>query len=244
MRTQNLAGVLWVTVMFAAPASADPVHFNTSDSRFDLGVDNQGWWSATRVNVDWNDSYFVGLACGSAVCTTVHDNRNFFTFDLSSLTGSVVSATLELRHASSQSSSPAFGLFDVSTDPVTLNNNTGTSAAIFDDLGTGKSYGVFSVPDGLPDDLLRFQLNAAAIADIQANAGGFFSIGGAILGGGFAFGTSNGSSGSGIQRLVITTESPAPVPEPATLTYLIIGAGVLFRRSRRNKPSQEIEPHR
>jgi hypothetical protein len=31
MRTQDLAGVLWVTVMFAAPASADPVSFNTSD---------------------------------------------------------------------------------------------------------------------------------------------------------------------------------------------------------------------
>ena len=233
MRIHYLSRAVLTILLFTATASADPIVFNTSDSRFDPGIDNQGWWSATRSNLDFNDSYFVGLACDTPACTTVHDNRNFFTFDLSSLTGAVVSATLELRRSFNQSSSPTLGLFDVSTDPATLNNNTGTSAGIFDDLGSGKSYGAFRVPDGAADDVLRFPLNAAAIADIQARAGGFFSIGGAILGGGFLFGGGGGSEGSGIQRLVVVAETvEAPIPEPATVTYVLVGAAALLRRGR------------
>jgi len=235
MRIQNLAGALMTILMVTAPAAADPIIFNTSDSRFDPGVDNQGWWSATQSNVDVNDNYFAGLTCDSPACTTVHDVRDFFSFDLSSLSGDVVSATLEVRRSFNQSASPTFALFDVSTDPVTLNNNTGTSAAIFNDLGTGKSYGEFRVPNGAADDVLRFPLNATAIADIQASAGGFFSIGGAVRGG-FLFGGSTGSAGSGIQRLVINTKGiESPVPEPATVTYLMVGAAALFRRRRTQK---------
>lgn len=98
-------------------------------------------------------------------------------FDLSGLSGGVTSVTLELQRY--QSLAATYSLFDVSTDPVTLNNNTGTSATIFEDLGTGTSYGSFVVAGaGLPTDVLSFALNAAALADIAGAAGGFFSIGG------------------------------------------------------------------
>jgi hypothetical protein len=241
MRIQNLSWALLAFLIFATPASADPIVFSTSDSQFHPGVNNQGWWSATRNNVDLNESYFVGLACDTAACTTIHDNRDFFTFDLRSLNGAVASATLELQRDGNESPFPIFGLFDVSTDPVTLNNNTGTSAAIFADLGTGRSYGAFRVTNGGPNDVLRFPLNTAATADIQAHAGGFFSIGGAILGGGFLFGGSGENGG----RLVITTESvQAPTPEPAALTYLMLGAAVLLRRGRTRKACHESVPRR
>jgi hypothetical protein len=158
--------------------------------------------------------------------------RDFFTFDLGSLHGSVTSATLELRRSDNQSAAPTFSLFDVSTDPATLNNNTGTSAAIYNDLGTGTSYGVFRVPNGGADDVLKFSLNAAGLADIQRHAGGFFSIGGSVLGG-YLFG---GSSGIGVQRLVVTTGSAgSPTPEPATLSLFAAGAllaGAGRRRTR------------
>src|SRR5262245_4364307 len=64
--------------------------FDTSDSQFLSGSDNQGWWSATQVNADNNDNYFVGSNSGNLL-------RNFFTFDLGALSGTVVSAVLEVR---------------------------------------------------------------------------------------------------------------------------------------------------
>ena len=130
----------------------------------------------------------------------------------------MTSATLELQRY--QSLAATYSLFDVSTDPVTLNNNTGTSATIFEDLGTGTSYGSFVVAGaGLPTDVLSFALNAAALADIAGAAGGFFSIGGSVAPGSNAlFGA---SSGLGIQRLVLTVE-PNGLPEPSTLAILAV----------------------
>jgi hypothetical protein len=78
-------------------------------------------------------------------------------------------------------------LYDVTTDPVTL-NTVGTSVPeptlvpIYNDLGTGVGYGSFVVHDtGNATDLLSFNLNAAALNDITAAAGGRFSIGAKLV---------------------------------------------------------------
>ena len=44
-----------------------------------------------------------------------------------------------------EDTSETIAFFDVSTPAATLNNNTGASAAIFADLGSGKNYGTFGV---------------------------------------------------------------------------------------------------
>jgi hypothetical protein len=72
------------------------------------------------------------------------------------------------------------GFFDVSTDAATLNFNDGTNEAIFADLGTGRSYGTFSVNRGVLGDL-SFVLNADAVADINAARSGCFSLGRRLL---------------------------------------------------------------
>jgi hypothetical protein len=71
-------------------------------------------------------------------------------------------------------------MFDVSTDAATLNRNNGSSPAIFEDLGTGRSYGTLAVNRGLLGDL-SFRLNATAVADIEAARGGYFSLGGRLV---------------------------------------------------------------
>jgi hypothetical protein len=82
-----------------------------------------------------------------------------------------------------------WGLFDVTTNAAALNTSTNAQVMIdaFNDLGTGSSYGSFDVDvetTGNParlSEVLSFPLNAAALSDINASAGGYFSIGGKWL---------------------------------------------------------------
>jgi PEP-CTERM motif len=75
-----------------------------------------------------------------------------------------------------------FNLWDVSTDPATLNAKVNNpNFAIYNDLGSGVNYGSFVLPtSGNPNDILNFSLDPAAVAAINAAEGGYFSIGGAI----------------------------------------------------------------
>ena len=188
-------------LILAAPATAQAVStqtFTTSQSEFTPLVRNQGWWSPTLENSDPNANYFVGRAEPDVL-------RNFFSFDLSpACRASAV--TLQLTRFD-QTGPLTYSLFDVSTPAPTLNANTGASAAIFADLGTGTTFGSFPVATGAQTDTLSFPLNAAGIAAFNAARGGFFSIGGSI-------GTSEATSGDnfifgasglgGTQQLVVT----------------------------------------
>lgn len=201
------AAMAWLTLTSLQPVQAAFV-LNTSDGQFDPGVDNQGWWSPSFSNNDGNDNYFVGTFDGGTT-----QLRNFFTFDLSgvSLAGhNIVGAVLQVRRGSgSGNPTETITFFHVATAAATLNANDGISTAIFDDLGTGTSYGTYSVSTtGNPDSLVSFQLGAAAIADITTAAGaGFFSVGGALPSSSFGnlFGSTFG--GGSIQRLLIVLDS-------------------------------------
>jgi hypothetical protein len=98
--------------------------FNTSDSRFDTGVNNQGWWSTNFPNATTaNDNHFTGedVSLNSLF-------RSFFTFDLAALVNrTVLSATLELTRYTYVSPDPTetIAFFDVTTDAATLNKMLG-----------------------------------------------------------------------------------------------------------------------
>ena len=182
--------------------------FDTSDSRFDKGVDNQGWWHTSIQNNDDNDNYIVGTADPGGRF------RHFFSFDLSTLRGKAVGATLVLRRYQGEGDfTETLGLFDVRTAADKLNNNRGPNVRIYRDRGSGSEYGRYVLPtDGAGTQAVRLRLNAAAVADVNAARGGFFSIGGKLLSinkppaNQFLFG---GSSGRGVQRLVVYVEPPA-----------------------------------
>jgi hypothetical protein len=212
-------------------SSASTYFFSTSESEFDPGVQNQGWWSDTKFNNNLtNDNYSVGGDHSS-----VEEIRNFFTFDLSSLTEEVVSVTLELTRFAYRTGAPyeTLAFFDVSTDAELLNNNYGVNANIFNDLGSGECYGVFDVLrwSGISDQTISFSLNASALEDINSAAGGFFSIGGRMLTiDGSLTGANDesiftNSGDGGIQHLIVET-----IPEPATLSLLALGAFLAGRR--------------
>jgi hypothetical protein len=239
MRSLSSCLLVLFVVVLSRDAHAGAITFDTADGAFDAGVKNQGWWapSFSSANTDDNDAYVI----------VNFFTRSFFTFDLSGLdlTDVVITgATLSLTRGqySSPNAFEPLGFFDVSTDAATLNNNSSISDAIYDDLGTGVSYGSFDVSAYNEADALlalTFSLNASALADITAAAGGYFSIGGAMLSP-TRFATLFGGTSSlggpayvGPQTLVLET-APRAVPEPRTL--LLLATGVLALGLVRKRP--------
>ncbi|RIL07235.1 MAG: hypothetical protein DCC71_03850 [Proteobacteria bacterium] len=246
-----------IALATASPAGAVPVVFTTSDTELVPDTDNQGWYTGRGEHALQNDNYLIGHNGADAF-------RNFFVFDLSTLdlTGLVVaSARLEVQRYNASTLIEGYvfeyGLFDVGTDAATLMADhpgplpNADGVDVYEDLGSGASYGSLAVDPlaGDADDLLQFDLSAAALADLGAAAGGFFAIGGAITNLQFNAGTIHAGSGGigdgmqppvrdpGIQRLVIEV-----VPEPGTL--LLVGGGLALLSRRASASAGPRRPRR
>jgi hypothetical protein len=192
VRLLALAAVTGAVALGATAAQAATVQtLTTSQSAFDPGVKNQGWWSGTIANNDSNDNYIV----------TAGSERDFFTFDARSACRAL-GATLRLTRFD-QTGPLTFSLWDVATPAPVLNANDGTSQTIYDDLGSGTTFGSFTVAPGSATDVLSFPLNAAGVAAFNAARGGFFSVGGSAAPEGYVYGFSGPPAG-GVQALTAT----------------------------------------
>ena len=232
--------------------------FTAAPNPAQSGYVDQGFYRSDGEHDPKNNNYAVGQVAFGPGKPLFPNNpvHNFFTFDLSglNLTGlQVTSASLVLQRFSSESDSGMtnfqYALSGVTTGAAALNAING-GVAVYTDLGDGPSYGTFSVPvAALSTDMLTASLNATAIGAIQSGAGGFFSIGGSLLGLPDAgtellFGGSNGTNTDGHgppQELIITT---AAVPEAsaavslAMLLGLGMGAAVVSTRRRTMRRSK------
>jgi len=239
MNAKVLKLVVFVVIMSSAPAAAwaDPNLFGftnthevvslitnqgtflTSTSPFNPGTNNSGWWSATLFNITTNDNYLVGVLGGVPNDFFLND---FFTFFIPSAVGTITSASLSAPRGGDGGGASTTGvpftyfLFDVNTPAAILNANTGTSAAIFNDLGSGVSYGSILVSNLFTPDPLVITLNASAIAAINSSRGEFFTIGGTLT----------------------------PIPEPSSLLLLGLGLGLGIVRGCRISGRKNIEDPR
>lgn len=106
-------------------------------------------------------------------------HRAYFTFPLTGLSKNVTAAILRLEVVDYQSldSSNDLDLYDVTTDPVTLEQSGSGKTGVFDDLGTGKRYVQLAVTSGDVGKMLEIPLPQSALSDINALRGGSFSVG-------------------------------------------------------------------
>jgi RHS repeat-associated protein len=206
-------------ISYAPPIKDLTLNFNTSDSQIKTGLDNQKAFTNDNQGIGFTDTT-GNYAIGESFLTSNNRPvgpvfRSAVSFNLSLLSSPVTSAKLQLqKNATSGDPIETLGLFEVTTNANTLYTSSYVSPAIFEDLGTGTSYGTFDVATGgNRSEILEFELNQAAITAINMKSGDFFSIGLALLSANpnnnteaaeylFAFSTS-----AGIQRLVLETEN-------------------------------------
>jgi hypothetical protein len=197
-------------------ANASVVTLSTSQSQFDAGILNQGWWATGAGHSAYtsNSNTYTGVLSGDVL-------RSFYTFDLSNIKGNIVGATF--RTTAGTASTVNLGLWDVTSDARTVNANIDKNAAIYADLGSGINYGnyVITTPSSIEKKLT---LNAQALADLNATLK-YFTIGAAVNSGQFLF----SSIGPNFLDLEVSE-----IPEPASLALFGLGLACLLPRRRKS----------
>lgn len=233
--------VFAVTFLLSTPSFATVVTFSTFESRFDPFALNQGWWN-TFGSANANDAYSTGEFSNQSF-------RSFFTFDLSSLAGTVTEATLRVMRGlgSTLFEEVQLSLWDVTTPADILNHNEGINMDIIEDLGSGVTYGSYSIPSGDYYDYLLLPLNSDALSQINATKD-YFSIG--AMGGALEQSMFGGTGSSvdfynnfydaRITYLDLTVEPTASVSEPTTSVLLGLGILCFAVTSRRNRRSKTM----
>jgi hypothetical protein len=231
--------ILALAVMsLAANAMANPVSVSTSKNQIKAGSDNQGWFAdnySTGVRDNLTDNYGTGNG-------GYYDVRSFFIFDLSGLTGTVEAATFKVRRYE-QTADGRLDLRSLSkpADKLVFNRST-DEFGFYDSLGSGTNYGSAQVSIGASEDVLSFVLNAAAIADLNANlnrsvGGGYFALAASFESAGYIFGKGYNEPGFGgsnsVQELELTFKN-ADVPLPGGVALVGLGL-VAFGASRKRK---------
>lgn len=200
-----------VLSMVALACSAETLAISTYGPRL-AGGPNHGWWSNDVTNYDGNDNFITGHYAD-------RDYRSFFSFDLSEVQITSLTEVLLQLPASRLMSGPVdLVLWDVTTDPVTVNRNSGINPDVYADLGSGIEYGRYRIDSAV---MVWVPLNDAGMAALQATEG-FFTIGLSAPGENYVFGSSEGSG----PQLLLRGEVKM-IPEPPVAGMLTAGLVLL-----------------
>ena len=177
-------------------------------------------------NSGWYDSDGGSNGTSSNIAQFPGAFRNWLGFDLSSVSGTITGATLEVGSVSNNASGQTINWYDVLTPYANLGIS---SLATYDDLGSGALFASGIHTAGTTN---YFTLNAAALASLNSTSS-FWAIGGDNGGPGYAFGYTSGVGQDHI-KLNLTIGS-ANVPDHAP-TLALVGFGFLalavFRRKK------------
>jgi hypothetical protein len=155
-----------------------------------------------------NSGYYnlYGTPDGSANNIAIYGDtvRDWIGFDLSSISGTITSATLQISSDSRNASGQTINWWDVTSSYGTLGAANGAAGvSIFKDLGTGT---LFSSGIQTAGTLNSFTLNSDALASLNASHS-LWAIGGQETSASYAFGYQNGVSSSQTIRLILDVQS-------------------------------------
>jgi hypothetical protein len=209
-----------------------------------LSALDSGLYTSDGSHTVTNENYLTGLLN--------NERRSFFLFDLSSITGTINSATLRLHNPEvsaflhgyvSPSPTETLNLYDVTTAAADI---TGGTAGIggFGDLGSGVLYGSRTVSAADNGTVVEIALNSSGIADLLTSSG-LFLLGGALssISGPpdqYVFGFSMAGFVPDHTRELVLDVAPLTAPEPGTFACGVLGAilAVAGRRARTRHPGR------
>lgn len=218
----------WIYAAFALTSTSA----NAENIKIDAVT--QGWWAT-----ETGDGPGIGNHLTGFVNINIPQNeyRSFYVFDTSAITYYVKSATFRVRRGT-QNDSLMLGFWDVKTpaDVLRYGNSAddGVVAMIHADLGTGKSYGKFSIANGESSDYLELTLNNQALKDLRKSSGNFI-IGASVLGykpdSNYSERSIFGYSGTHSTSLILDV---TPVPEPTSIALFGVAmTGLALSRRRK-----------
>jgi hypothetical protein len=180
---------------------------------------SSGYYDSTGYHGNGNSNYYSGDA-DDGPNSNVQLN-DYFTFDLSGVSGTIVSATFNV-FSSLVTGSGTYSIYTTSLTPAGVGGGCGGCVATYNDLTSGSLIGSISVTPADTGEILMIDFNTAGLAWLTANEGT-----GIVLGGSEPQPPNSYDavfSGSGFtpgNNLTITTA----VPEPTSV--LLLGSAVL-----------------
>lgn len=175
-----------ITILFLAVANS-----LVSAATLNLPAFYSGWYNIAGQHDPGNKNFFVGDNRRVYPFPANAEFRNFFVFDLATVTMPIESGVLALEMPLAPSPQPGsvpgyassdpsetYELHDVTTSIHNLINGTGGVTA-HADLGDGSIYGrrIFTAADN--GKVIEIQLSALAIADMN-NSHSYFAVGGKL----------------------------------------------------------------
>jgi hypothetical protein len=138
---------------------------------FTIDAFQRGWWDAAGNHTSANDNTYTGNISGGGY-------NSYFSFNLAGVTGTVISAQLQLELEAwfSPDASETCSIWDVATSCPSLEAD-GTNPTIYNDLQSGVQYGSNTFLSTGVGTVYPIALNAQGISNIQAALGGCFSTG-------------------------------------------------------------------
>ena len=179
-----------------------------SAAQVTLAATDSGWYDSFGEHSSFNKNYITGYEFG----TIYHD---YFVFDESNLARTVLDAKLQAFNPDggffSDKPTETYSLFDVTTPLSQLEADNFGRTDIFNDLGSGTSYGSQTVSSADNGKLVTVNLDAAAVSALNAKLGSQVALGGALTtASGPALEILFGFSGSptDTRQLVLTVAQP------------------------------------
>jgi len=187
-----------------------------------------GYYEQMSSDSGYSDPLTVNYLAGRYTFGTTGEYRNFFVFNLGTVTDQIVSAKLVLNTLGIQAANEyeTFQLYDATTPIATLTAGGYNQSDTFSDLGSGVAYGSRnyypseSDSDGTNNTRAEIILNADFVAAANTARGGEVALGGAVTSllpastaDQYLFGYADATPLTDAQLVIETV----PVPEPSML---------------------------